>query len=135
MQQTVFIDNININVSTMYSSKIASYQVFEHMGPIRDQYRVFTILNPNVEKSGLAIKVRKKHTSIILDFNVVNIETIEKLNTNYTKYFLKGEYNLINNKFTKVSTGGQFNDKLMLDSADTLLTKNVLELISFVCLQ
>ena len=135
MQQTIFIDNININVTTNYSNKIASYQVFEHIGPIRDQYRVFTILNPNVEKSGLAIKVRKKHTSYILDFNVVNIETIEKLNTNYTKYFLKGEYNVMTSKFTKVSTGGQFNDKLIVDSADTLLTKNVLELIMFVCNQ
>ena len=83
----------------------------------------------------MAIKVRKKHTSYILDFNVVNIETIEKLNTNYTKYFLKGEYNVMTSKFTKVSTGGQFNDKLMVDSADTLLTKNVLELIMFVCNQ
>jgi hypothetical protein len=133
MQQAIFVDTITLTVSTMYTNKITSFDVLELLTDHRSEYRFFTITNKDFKDSGVGIMVRRRNTSTVLDFNVVNITSIEKIGLSNRKYFLKGAYHILDGKFKNVSTGGEFNDKLMVDSFDTLLTKSILELISFIC--
>jgi len=125
--------SITTNVNSFSTSALyhISYYVPESKERLQRDFIYYNILTPYGE--GIILKVRVGGYYREVDFKACSIINKSKIDTDNTKFFMKGVFRRDTNEFKDMKVGSDFVVSLTTSSPDSQLAKVISDFIKTLC--